>query len=333
MLSRQEIEIQKAKRKQLKFGLTEKDFQEEFIGDKTFGGKNLNSWETCINHGLKSRKYDKLNEPGIEQFNMKEDVDDGYNIKNGTFNNKISLDPWYESVRLEIEEKEKLLSKKRGLNTTEESKEEVKPQAKEDPEDDQYYGEENLFFSLEEALTSEEKREKEVQVFNNRKAISDRLKQNNQESLAKYLSTIEKAKQNSTKNVTVILSNGKKVRKSNNQANKRNLVGDNKESNKQAEVDRELLDIISELTNLGDHDIMAMTVSEIDSWMEKQMHQTCSYRIIPKDENEQIKEYKDLDINKVKAWITNKILCADEDYDLEFSIDNITWFKNHTLLI
>lgn len=333
MLSKKVAEFNKEKRKHMKIGLTEKDAHDELIAENAFKSANFNKWESCINHGLKSRKIEKAYEPGVTQFNMEEEVDDGYNIRDGSFNNKANLDPWYESVRNEIEEKEKMLSKKRAQeNLIDDTSKEGKTTAKDDDDDNQYYGEENLFFSLEEAMTNDEKRDKEVQIYNNRKAILNKLKQNNQESLAKYLSSLEKAKQSCSKNSTVILSNGKKVRKSN-QTFKNGLKANDQSLEQSGKIDNELLNEISILTDMGDHDIMSMTVSEIEDWIKTQVHNTCSYRIVPKDESEQIKEYKNLDINKVKVWIENKILCSNEDYEIEFSIDNTTWFKDQSLLI
>ena len=103
------------------------------------------------------RRFSKNND-GVEftAFDLREENEEGHFDKNMNYiPNKEEFDPWYESVKDEIREKELLKHKrKKGEKDSDEKSE------KDDDNDEEYskYGDEDLYYK-EEKITKEEKDE------------------------------------------------------------------------------------------------------------------------------------------------------------------------------
>ena len=187
------------------------------------------------------RRFSKNND-GVEftAFDLREENEEGHFDKNMNYiPNKEEFDPWYESVKDEIREKELLKHKrKKGEKDSDEKSE------KDDDNDEEYskYGDEDLYYK-EEKITKEEKDEIDNNIKINRVKLIPFLL-NEKETVKQAINRLSKEKNNKIKN-----------------KNKKIKLSDN--SNSSEDKFNNLLNIVSKLTELSFFDVYSDNVIKI----------------------------------------------------------------------
>ena len=151
----EECKNQEKPKKPEKDIIEEKDYNSE--EDEQFNDANfMKSMKEGKYRDKHFQRFSKDND-GVEftAFDLREENEEGHFDKNMNYiPNKEEYDPWYESVKDEVRQKELLKHKRKNDNNLEENNE------KEDDKDEEYskYGDEDLYYK-EEKITKEEKEE------------------------------------------------------------------------------------------------------------------------------------------------------------------------------
>ena len=264
---------------------------------------------------------------GIEftAFDLREENEEGHFDENMSYiPNKEKFDPWYESVKDEIRQKELLKHKRKKIN--EESESDSK---NEDDKDEEYskYDDEDLYYK-EEKITKEESEQinKEIKI--------NRLK---------LIPLLKDAKENVKQAFQRLKTkNKKKDKKSDkNKISKKDLKRDIKKEDKF----NNLLGIVSKLTELSYFDVYSDTILKIAKDYGVENVFLWKYKIIEKDNDSKDKKeivYGDYDTLTMKEWVKQKYFeNNDENTEFQFKFvdmlnkNNINankWFNNENIL-
>ena len=175
--------------------IEEKDYNSE--EDEKFNDANfMKSMKEGKYRDKHFRRFSKNND-GVEftAFDLREENEEGHFDKNMNYiPNKEEYDPWYESVKDEIREKELLKHKRKKNEKDSEGKSE------EDDKDEEYskYGDEDLYYK-EEKITKEEKEEIDKDIKINRVKLVPLLI-NEKETVKQAINRLKKTKSNNVKN-------------------------------------------------------------------------------------------------------------------------------------
>ena len=192
-------------------------------------------------------KYEPDSKIEFTPFDLKEEKEEGY-FDNDNFyiQKKETIDPWYESVKDEVKEKEKIkeiehIKQKEinGENESEDSKEEKSSES----ENYSRYGEEDLYYK-EEKITKEELKEIKDEVKNNRIKLVPLLN-TEKETVSQALQRL-KPKENKPQ---MRKQKKKEIKKEHNSNNK--------------EAFDKLLEIVSKLTELSYFEVYSDSVNKI----------------------------------------------------------------------
>ena len=264
---------------------------------------------------------------GIEftAFDLREENEEGHFDENMNYiPNKEKFDPWYESVKDEIRQKELLKHKRKKI--TEESESDSK---NEDDKDEEYskYDDEDLYYK-EEKITKEESDQINKEIEINRLKLIPLLK-DEKENVKQAIQRLK------TKNK----KNDKKSDK--NKISKKDLKRD---INKEDKFNN-LLGIVSKLTELSYFDVYGDTILKIAKDYGVENVFLWKYKIIEKDNDSKDKKetvYGDYDTLTMKEWVKQKYFeNNDENTEFQFKFvdtlnkNNINankWFNNENIL-
>ena len=266
------------------------------------------------------RRFSKNND-GVEftAFDLREENEEGHFDKNMNYiPNKEEFDPWYESVKDEIREKELLKHKrKKGEKDSDEKSE------KDDDNDEEYskYGDEDLYYK-EEKITKEEKNEIDNNIKINRVKLIPFLL-NEKETVKQAINRLSKEKNNKIKN-----------------KNKKIKLSDN--SNSSEDKFNNLLNIVSKLTELSFFDVYSDNVIKIAKDYGVEYTFLWKYKIIENGEDKKENIYGYYDICTMKEWIKQKYFESPDDNTTFFfmfkdilnkdNIDANKWFNKENIL-
>ena len=266
------------------------------------------------------RRFSKNND-GVEftAFDLREENEEGHFDKNMNYiPNKEEFDPWYESVKDEIREKELLKHKrKKGEKDSDEKSE------KDDDNDEEYskYGDEDLYYK-EEKITKEEKDEIDNNIKINRVKLIPFLL-NEKETVKQAINRLSKEKNNKIKN-----------------KNKKIKLSDN--SNSSEDKFNNLLNIVSKLTELSFFDVYSDNVIKIAKDYGVEYTFLWKYKIIENGEYKKENIYGYYDICTMKEWIKQKYFESPDDNTTFFfmfkdilnkdNIDANKWFNKENIL-
>ena len=237
---------------------------------------------------------------GIEftAFDLKEENEEGHFDENFNYiPNKEKYDPWYESVKDEIRQKELLKHKRKNKNDASDSE----SQNEDEDKDDEFskYGDEDLYYK-EEKITKEEgeKINKDIKI--NRFKLIPLLKDQNE--------TVKQAIQ--------------RLKSKNNKTNVKNKKS-KKEDNKPKSDDKFniLLGIVSKLTELSYFDVYSDTINKIAKNYGVENVLIWKYKLIENKDNENKKEniYGNYDTYTMKEWAKQKYFeSPDKNTEFQF---------------
>ena len=284
-------------KKSLKDEPEEKDYNSE--EDENFNDANfIKSMKEGKYRDKHFRRFSKQND-GIEftAFDLREENEEGHFDKNMNYiPNKEEYDPWYESVKDEVRQKE-LLKHKRKKN----EKDSDEKSENDDDNDEEYskYGDEDLYYK-EEKITKEENDaiNKEIKI-NRVKLIP--LLINEKETVKQAINRLKKESNNNKKN-----SKNKKIKKNKN--------------DEKYEEDKfnNLLNIVSKLTELSFFDVYTDTMDKISKDYGKEYTFLWKYKIIESDDNKKENIYGDYDTCTMKEWIKQKYFESSDDGNTSF---------------
>ena len=275
----------------------EKDYNSE--EDENFNDANfIKSMKEGKYRDKHFRRFSKQND-GIEftAFDLREENEEGHFDKNMNYiPNKEEYDPWYESVKDEVRQKE-LLKHKRKKN----EKDSDEKSENDDDNDEEYskYGDEDLYYK-EEKITKEENDaiNKEIKI-NRVKLIP--LLINEKETVKQAINRLKKESNNNKKN-----SKNKKIKK-------------NKNDDKYEEDKfNNLLNIVSKLTELSFFDVYTDTMDKIAKDYGKEYTFLWKYKVIESDDNKKENIYGDYDTCTMKEWIKQKYFESSDDGNTSF---------------
>ena len=262
---------------------------------------------------------------GIEftAFDLREENEEGHFDENMNYiPNKEKFDPWYESVKDEIRQKELLKYKRKKINDDSESESQS-----EDDKDEEYskYGDEDLYYK-EEKLTKEEGEQIKKEVKENRLKLIPLLK-DEKETVNQAIKRL-KNKQNNNK----VKNKNKNIKKEKNKENKDDKFN-------------LLLGIVSKLTELSFFDVYSDTIIKMakDYGIENVFlwkYKTIEINKDTKDKKENI--YGEYNTYTIKEWIKQKYF-ESPNQDLEFqfmfidplnknNINSKKWFNRDNIL-
>ena len=266
------------------------------------------------------RRFSKNND-GVEftAFDLREENEEGHFDKNMNYiPNKEEFDPWYESVKDEIREKELLKHKrKKGEKDSDEKSE------KDDDNDEEYskYGDEDLYYK-EEKITKEEKDEIDNNIKINRVKLIPFLL-NEKETVKQAINRLSKEKNNKIKN-----------------KNKKIKLSDN--SNSSEDKFNNLLNIVSKLTELSFFDVYSDNVIKIAKDYGVEYTFLWKYKIIENGKDKKENIYGNYDICTMKEWIKQKYFESPDDKTIFYfmfkdilnknNIDANKWFDKDNIL-
>ena len=260
----------------------EKDYNSE--EDSNFNDANfMKSMKEGKYRDKHFRRFSKQND-GIEftAFDLREENEEGHFDKNMNYiPNKEEYDPWYESVKDEIRQKE-LLKHKRKKD--EKDSDEKSENDNDNDNDEEYskYGDEDLYYK-EEKITKEEN-----------DLINKEIKINRVKLIPLLLNGKENVKQAINKNKKI------KIEKKENKS-------DNDKFNN-------LLNIVSKLTELSFFDVYSDTMEKIAKDYGKEYAFLWKYKIIEGNENKKENIYGDYDTCTMQEWTKQKYFeNADDD--------------------
>jgi len=279
----------------------EKDYNSE--EDSNFNDANfIKSMKEGKYRDKHFRRFSKQND-GIEftAFDLREENEEGHFDKNMNYiPNKEEYDPWYESVKDEIRQKELLKHKrKKGEKDSDEKSE------NDNDNDEEYskYGDEDLYYK-EEKITKEENDliNKEIKI-NRVKLIP--LLLNGKENVKQAINRLKKESNN-------INSKNKK-----NNKNKKVKI-EKKENKSDNDKFNNLLNIVSKLTELSFFDVYSDTMEKIAKDYGKEFTFLWKYKIIEGNENKKENIYGDYDTCTMQEWAKQKYFESADDYNNTF---------------
>ena len=237
---------------------------------------------------------------GIEftAFDLKEENEEGHFDENFNYiPNKEKYDPWYESVKDEIRQKELLKHKRKNKNDASDSE----SQNEDEDKDDEFskYGDEDLYYK-EEKITKEEGEQINKDIKINRFKLIPLLKDQNE--------TVKQAIQ--------------RLKSKNNKTNLKNKKS-KKEDNKPKSDDKFniLLGIVSKLTELSYFDVYSDTINKIAKNYGVENVLIWKYKLIENKDNENKKEniYGNYDTYTMKEWAKQKYFeSPDKNTEFQF---------------
>ena len=237
---------------------------------------------------------------GIEftAFDLKEENEEGHFDENFNYiPNKEKYDPWYESVKDEIRQKELLKHKRKNKNDASDSE----SQNEDEDKDDEFskYGDEDLYYK-EEKITKEEGEQINKDIKINRFKLIPLLKDQNE--------TVKQAIQ--------------RLKSKNNKTNVKNKKS-KKEDNKPKSDDKFniLLGIVSKLTELSYFDVYSDTINKIAKNYGVENVLIWKYKLIENKDNENKKEniYGNYDTYTMKEWAKQKYFeSPDKNTEFQF---------------
>ena len=275
----------------------EKDYNSE--EDSNFNDANfMKSMKEGKYRDKHFRRFSKQND-GIEftAFDLREENEEGHFDKNMNYiPNKEEYDPWYESVKDEIRQKE-LLKHKRKKN--EKDSDEKSENDNDNDNDEEYskYGDEDLYYK-EEKITKEENDliNKEIKI-NRVKLITILL--NEKENVKQAINRLKKESNT---------NNNKK-----NLKNKKIKIEKNEDKSEDDKFNN-LLNIVSKLTELSFFDVYSDTMEKIAKDYGKEFTFLWKYKIIEGNENKKENIYGDYDTCTMQEWAKQKYFeSADDD--------------------
>jgi len=266
------------------------------------------------------RRFSKNND-GVEftAFDLREENEEGHFDKNMNYiPNKEEYDPWYESVKDEIREKELLKHKRKKNEKDSEGKSE------EDDKDEEYskYGDEDLYYK-EEKITKEEKEEIDKDIKINRVKLVPLLI-NEKETVKQAINRLKKGKSNNIRN-----------------KNKKIKLNENNNENNEDKFNS-LLNIVSKLTELSFFDVYSDNVIKIAKDYGVEYTFLWKYKIIENGEDKKENIYGNYDICTMKEWIKQKYFESPDDKTIFYfmfkdilnknNIDANKWFDKDNIL-
>ena len=279
----------------------EKDYNSE--EDSNFNDANfMKSMKEGKYRDKHFRRFSKQND-GIEftAFDLREENEEGHFDKNMNYiPNKEEYDPWYESVKDEIRQKE-LLKHKRKKN--EKDSDEKSENDNDNDNDEEYskYGDEDLYYK-EEKITKEENDliNKEIKI-NRVKLITILL--NEKENVKQAINRLKK--------------------ESNNNKNKKNLKNkkikiEKNEDKSEEDKFNNLLNIVSKLTELSFFDVYSDTMEKIAKDYGKEFAFLWKYKIIESNDTKKENIYGDYDTCTMQEWTKQKYFENNDDDNNSF---------------
>ena len=286
----EECKNQEKPKKPEKDIIEEKDYNSE--EDEQFNDANfMKSMKEGKYRDKHFQRFSKDND-GVEftAFDLREENEEGHFDKNMNYiPNKEEYDPWYESIKDEVRQKELLKHKRKNDNNLEENNE------KEDDKDEEYskYGDEDLYYK-EEKITKEESDAINNEIKINRvKLVS--LLINDKETVKQAINRLKKEK-------TDIKNNKNKKKKINNK---------NEESSE--DKFNNLLNIISKLTELSFFDVYSDTINKIAKDYGVEYIFLWKYKIIEKNKKNKESIYGDYDTCTMREWVKQKYFESSDD--------------------
>ena len=279
--------------------LEEKDYNSE--EDDQFNDANfMKSMKEGKYRDKHFRRFSKNND-GIEftAFDLREENEEGHFDKNMNYiPNKEEFDPWYESVKDEIREKELLKHKRKKDEIDSDENNE-----KDDDEEYSKYGDEDLYYK-EEKITKEEKEEINKDIKINRVKLVPLLI-NEKETVKQAINRLKKGKNDNMKNKKIKL----------------------KDNNTDLNEDKfnTLLDIVSKLTELSFFDVYNDNVIKIAKDFGIEYTFLWKYKVVEKGEDKKENIYGDYDLCTMKEWNKQKYFESPGD-------DTIFLFKFKDIL-
>ena len=299
--------------------IEEKDYNSE--EDDQFNDANfIKSMKEGKYRDKHFRRFSKNND-GVEftAFDLREENEEGHFDKNMNYiPNKEEYDPWYESVKDEIREKELLKHKRKKNEKDSDGKSE------EDDKDEEYskYGDEDLYYK-EEKITKEEKEEIDKDIKINRVKLVPLLI-NEKETVKQAINRLKKGKSNNIKN-----------------KNKKIKLNENNNENNEDKFNT-LLNIVSKLTELSFFDVYSDNQIKIAKDYGVEYTFLWKYKIIENGEDKKENIYGDYDICTMKEWIKQKYFESPDDNTIflfmfkdilnKNNIDANKWFDKENLL-
>ena len=280
---------EKAKKTEEK--MEEKDYNSE--EDEQFNDANfIKSMKEGKYRDKHFRRFSKNND-GVEftAFDLREENEEGHFDKNMNYiPNKEEYDPWYESVKDEIREKELLKHKRKKDDKDSEDK------SDKDDNDEEYskYGDEDLYYK-EEKITKEEN-----------DAINNEIKINRVKLVPLLINDKETVKQ--------AINRLKKdnISKIKNKKNKKIKINNDNDNTKEDKFNN-LLNIVSKLTELSFFDVYSDNICKIAKDYGIEYTFLWKYKIIEINENKKENVYGDYDICTMKEWIKQKYFDSPDD--------------------
>ena len=280
---------EKAKKTEEK--MEEKDYNSE--EDEQFNDANfIKSMKEGKYRDKHFRRFSKNND-GVEftAFDLREENEEGHFDKNMNYiPNKEEYDPWYESVKDEIREKELLKHKRKKDDKDSEDK------SDKDDNDEEYskYGDEDLYYK-EEKITKEEN-----------DAINNEIKINRVKLVPLLINDKETVKQ--------AINRLKKdnISKIKNKKNKKIKISNDNDNTKEDKFNN-LLNIVSKLTELSFFDVYSDNICKIAKDYGIEYTFLWKYKIIEINENKKENVYGDYDICTMKEWIKQKYFDSPDD--------------------
>ena len=268
----------------------EKDYNSE--EDSNFNDANfMKSMKEGKYRDKHFRRFSKQND-GVEftAFDLREENEEGHFDKNMNYiPNKEEYDPWYESVKDEIRQKE-LLKHKRKKN--EKDSDEKSENDNDNDNDEEYskYGDEDLYYK-EEKITKEENDliNKEIKI-NRVKLITILL--NEKENVKQAINRLKKESNNNNKNKKNLKNKKIKMEKNEDKSE------DDKFNN--------LLNIVSKLTELSFFDVYSDTMEKIAKDYGKEFAFLWKYKIIESNDTKKENIYGDYDTCTMQEWTKQK---------------------------
>ena len=254
---------------------------------------------------LKSGKYkDKhfkkslKDNGGIEftPFDLREENEEGHFDENLFYiPNKEPIDPWYESVKDEIKNKELLKQKRKKDDKNDDDEEE-----EEEDDDDNYskYGDEDLYYK-EEKITKEEEEKINNEIKRNRVKLINIL-QGPDETVKDAIKRLKKI--NSNKNNDK--KNQKKQTIKDNKKEDKKINENKKEDSKNKDLFNDLLTLVSKLTELSFFDVYSDSIRNIAKDYGYKSIMIWKYKIIENkgEKNEKETIYGDYDSLTINEW-------------------------------
>ena len=242
-------------------------------------------------------KYDPDSKIEFTPFDLKEERDEGY-FDNDNFyiQKKEQLDPWYESVKDEVKEKEKIKEIEHMKEKDNSDDNDEKEEKSSESENYSRYGEEDLYYK-EEKITKEELNQIKDEVKINRIKLV-LLLSNEKETVSQALQRLK----------------GNKPQMRN---QRKNNVQKEENSNMKEQFDK-LLEIVSKLTELSYFEVYSDSVYKIIRDYGEKSILLFKYKTITADKKEEI--FGTFTYTQMTEWISKKYFENTEQISFEFMV-------------